>query len=114
MTEVEMDGGAYWSSLNTESLRGDGDRDEEKRQRNETREEEGVEQEETLQYHQRMPRSHLAEEEGGRGGRGNEDMMGREKRENGWGETPAGKVFAIQVCGHGFDPPNTHHKSQAW
>ena len=82
MTEVEMDGGAYWRSLSTESLRVDGERDEEKRQRNEMREEEGEEQEETLQYHQKVTCSHFVEEEG-RGGRGNEGMVGREKKENG-------------------------------
>lgn len=114
MTGVEMDEGTYWSSLSTESLRLDGDRDEEKRQRNRMREEEGEEQEETLQYHQKMPHSHLAEEEGRRGRRGNEGMVGREKKENGCGESPDGKVFVIQVCRDGFDPSNTYHKTQAW
>lgn len=35
-----MDEGTYWSSLSTESLRLDGDRDEEKRQRTRRRREE--------------------------------------------------------------------------
>lgn len=90
----------------TESLRLDGDRDEEKRQRNRMREEVGEEQEETLQYHQKMPCSHLAEEEGGRGGKGEEGMVGREKKGNQLRRKPSWKSV-IQTWGMSLIP-QTH------
>lgn len=54
------------------------------------REEEGDRQEETLQQRWKMPHARLAEEEGRRGGRGNEGMVGRGEERERLGRTPAG------------------------
>lgn len=102
-----MDGGAYWSSLSTESLRLDGDRDEAKRQRNKMM---MMMMRRSRKKHYNITRRCLApillrrkeEEEG---------VVGREERER-LGRKPSWKVSVIQAWGHGFDPP--HHKNQAW
>lgn len=47
------------------------------------RDEEEEEQEEALQHCQKMPRFHLLQVEGRRGGRGKEDVVGRRKSKPG-------------------------------